>query len=258
MKCDLKKLMAEAKPAETSKGLKIFKKAIRFLDNMIDKGLLILCILVFLMGSYALYDSYRVYTDAVDNDILKFKPGYDNEGEELDKQIEGFMAAWITMNGSDIDYPVMQGEDNSEYLSKDPFGEYSLAGSIFLDARNNPAFMDDYSLIYGHHMEHGMMFGALDAWLSKEYCDEHRDGELIVGDTTYKLKVFAIVESEATREELFSPTEVDKGTVLGYITEHAKILYEEDIPKEEQIVALSTCKFPDTAERTIVVCKLLK
>lgn len=258
MKCDLKKLMAEAKPAETSKGLKIFKKAIRFLDNMIDKGLLILCILVFLMGSYALYDSYRVYTDAVDNDILKFKPGYDNEGEELDKQIEGFMAAWITMNGSDIDYPVMQGEDNSEYLSKDPFGEYSLAGSIFLDARNNPAFMDDYSLIYGHHMEHGMMFGALDAWLSKEYCDEHRDGELIVGDTTYKLRVFAVVESEATRKELFSPTEVGKETILTYIQNHARILYEEDVPDSEQIVALSTCKFPDTAERTIVVCKLLK
>lgn len=233
-----------------------FKKAIRIIDGLIDRGLFLLFILIFLMGAYALYDSYMVYNDAVDSDILKFKPGYGSD-EEIDKEIEGRMVAWLTMDDSNIDYPVMQGDDNSEYLSKDPFGDYSLAGSIFLDSRNAPDFTDSYSLIYGHHMEHDMMFGALDAWLKKDYCDKHLTGELIVDDTTYELQVFAVVEAEATREEIFAPTEVDDSIVLNYIKDNACILYEEHIPKEgEKIVALSTCKFPDTAERTIVVCKI--
>lgn len=75
----------------------------------------------------------------------------------------------MTIDDTNIDYPVMQGEDNNEYLNKDPFGNYALSGSIFLDRRNNPEFKDYYSLIYGHHMEHGMMFGAIDEYLNEDY-----------------------------------------------------------------------------------------
>lgn len=231
------------------------RKVVRFLDRWTDRGLILVFLLLFFLGGYALYDSYRVYMDAADPTVSKFKPGAETE-EEPDKEIQGFMAGWITMFDSNIDYPVMQGADNSEYLSKDPFGDYSLAGSIFLDARNAGDFTDDYSLIYGHHMEHGMMFGALDRWLEKSYADEHLFGELIVGETTHKITVFAVLESEATREELFSPTEVDRETILAYVKDHARILYEENVPgADDRILALSTCKFPDTAERTILICK---
>ena len=219
------------------------RKLVRFLDRWTDRGLILIFLLLFFLGGYALYDSYRVYMDAADPTVSKFKPGAEAK-EEPDKEIQGFMAGWITMFDSNIDYPVMQGADNSEYLSKDPFGDYSLAGSIFLDARNAGDFTDDYSLIYGHHMEHGMMF------------DEHLFGELIVGETTHKITVFAVLESEATREELFSPTEVDRDVILAYVKEHARILYEENVPgADDRILALSTCKFPDTAERTILICK---
>lgn len=238
---------------------KLLKKTIRMLDGLIDRSLFLLCILVFLMGAYGLYDSCMVYYQAADDSVLKLKPGYEAEEDEEDREIQGFMAAWLSMDGSDIDYPVMQGENNSEYLAKDPFGEYSLAGSIFLDSRNSPDFTDGYSLIYGHHMEHGMMFGALDEWLDEKYCSGHRTGELIAGDEVLKLQVFAVVEAEATREELFAPTETDWDVTLSFITERARILYEEDIPRDgERIVALSTCKFPDTAERTVVICKILE
>ena len=235
----------------------LLHRTVKILDNCMDRTLFFVCILIFFMGAYALYDSYMVYYEAVDSDILRFKPGYGDDAGDSDRKIEGHMAAWLTMNDSNIDYPVMQGEDNSEYLSKDSFGDYSLAGSIFLDSRNTADFSDDYSLIYGHHMEHGMMFGALDAWLDKSYCDEHRTGELIVEDMACKLEVFAVLEVEATREELFAPTEVERDRVIAFIREHARILYEDAFPEDsDRIVALSTCKFPDTAEGTIVVCRI--
>ena len=69
-----------------------------------------------------------------------------------------------------------RGKENYEYLNKDPYGEFSLSGSIFLDARNDPDFKDDYSLIYGHHMEKGAMFGALDDFQDRAYFDQRRSG----------------------------------------------------------------------------------
>lgn len=226
------------------------KKIIRLIDGLIDKSVLLVCIVLFLLGSYGLYDSYMVYQQATDNSILKYKPGYETD-DETNKKITGNMVAWLTINDTNVDYPVMQGEDNNEYLNKDPFGDYALSGSIFLDSRNNPEFKDYYSLIYGHHMEHGMMFGAIDEYLNEDYFNSHRTGSLVVGKKTYKIRIFAVLECEATEESIFAPTE--NGNTLNYIKQHALFLDNTALPKDnEQLLGLSTCKYPDTVDRTLI------
>ena len=117
------------------------RKTVRFFDGIVDRAFLLLSLLIFLIGMYSLYDSYLVYQQAGGSDIFKFKPGYEGEGAP-EKEIVGNMVSWLTVDDTNIDYPVMQGEDNMEYLNTDPFGEYSLAGSIFLDNRNSPDFSD--------------------------------------------------------------------------------------------------------------------
>lgn len=97
------------------------RKLIRFLDQLEDLIVLIGCLFLFLIGLYGLYDSYLVYQDANDTSLLKNKPGYESEGAE--KTIQGNMAACLTLDDTKIDYPVMQGEDNTEYLNKNPYGE---------------------------------------------------------------------------------------------------------------------------------------
>ena len=109
------------------------KKIIRLIDGLIDKSILLICIVLFLLGSYGLYDSYMVYQQATDNSILKYKLDMKPMMRQI-KKITGNMVAWLTIDDTNIDYPVMQGEDNNEYLNKDPFGNYALSGSIFLDA----------------------------------------------------------------------------------------------------------------------------
>lgn len=226
------------------------KKIIRLIDGLIDKSILLICIVLFLLGSYGLYDSYMVYQQATDNSILKYKPGYETD-DETDKKITGNMVAWLTIDDTNIDYPVMQGEDNNEYLNKDPFGNYALSGSIFLDSRNNPEFKDYYSLIYGHHMEHGMMFGAIDEYLNEDYFNSHRTGSLVVGKKTYKIRIFAVLECEATKESIFAPTENDN--TVTYIKQHALFLDDTALPKDnEKLLGLSTCKYPDTVDRTLI------
>ena len=226
------------------------KKIIRLIDGLIDKSVLLVCIVLFLLGSYGLYDSYMVYQQATDNSILKYKPGYETD-DETNKKITGNMVAWLTIDDTNVDYPVMQGEDNNEYLNKDPFGDYALSGSIFLDSRNNPEFKDYYSLIYGHHMEHGMMFGAIDEYLNEDYFNSHRTGSLVVGKKTYKIRIFAVLECEATEESIFALTENDN--TVTYIKQHALFLDDTALPKDnEKLLGLSTCKYPDTVDRTLI------
>lgn len=236
--------------------METLRKVVRCLDRCEDIAIFLVCITLFFAGAYALYDSYLVYQEANDTSLLKYKPGY-GENVEADKEIQGNMAAWLTLDDTTVDYPVMQGETNTEYLNKNPFGEYSMSGSIFLDSRNQADFSDSYSLIYGHHMEHGLMFGALDEFLDEQYFNTHRSGKLIAGNVTYEIRIFAVVEAEATNEAIFAPTVTDVSETLNYIEKHALFLDKEVYSDgAELILGMSTCKYPDTVERTIVFGKL--
>jgi len=232
---------------------KVLRKTIRILDKCEDLFLLVVCMLLFFIGLYALIDSYLVYQHANDSSILKYKPGY--EGELPDRPIVGNMAAWLTIEDTNIDYPVTQGDTNEEYLNKDPYGDYSLSGSIFLDSRNAADFSDDYSLIYGHHMEGAYMFGSLHSFLEKDFFNAHRHGELIVGQTAYTIDFFAVMDTEATQEYVFAPTEYETEDVLDYIKDHAGI-YDESVLEqgegEKRLLGLSTCKYPDSVYRVVL------
>ena len=227
---------------------RILKKVVHLLDRLEDMVGLLVCLVLFLIGLYATVDSWLVYHHANDDSLLRFKPGY--EREAADQPIQGNMVAWLTVDDTMIDYPVMQGETNEEYLNKDPYGNYSMSGSIFLDSRNTADFTDAYSLIYGHHMEGDYMFGSLHHFLEQDYLDTHPSGELIVGDVTYEIMFFAALEAPATQELIFNPTEYLVEDILKYVKEHAQS-YEND-PKEGTVVALSTCKYPDSANRVLL------
>lgn len=239
--------------------MKVLRKVTGFLSRIEDAAAFVVFLLVFLIGLYAMYDSVLVYLHASDTSMLKYKPDY--TGEAPEKPITGNMVAWLTLDGTTIDYPVMQGENNSEYLNKDPFGEYSLSGSIFLDFRNSGDFTDEYSLLYGHHMEGGVMFGGLDEFLDEDYFDSHRTGKLTVGPyqaektDDYEIRIFAVLETQATEEKVFAPTAVEVSETEAYLRENA--LYADwtvyDSRKENaRLLGLSTCKYPDTADRTVV------
>ena len=230
----------------------IEKRIVNITNSILDILTFIFFLIFFLIGLYAMYDSAKVYQNANDKSLLKYKPGTEQEETEELPEVED-MIAWITMDGTPIDYPIMQGIDNSEYLNKDPYGNYSLSGSIFLDSRNEKDFTDVYSLLYGHHMDHGYMFGALDSYTDQDFFNQNKTGTLTVGETVYNLKTFSVVETTATVQEIFAPNE-NTGT-FDFIREHS--LYLDEMPdKNTKIVGLSTCKYPGTTYRTVVFCTM--
>lgn len=226
------------------------KKLLKYTNDLLDKIILIFFILFFLIGIYGLFDTYSVYSASQDKGLLKFKPA---AGELLQGDITGNVA-WLTLDDSSIDYPIMQGNTNNDYLDKDPYGNYSLSGSIFLDSRNSPNFADSYNLVYGHHMEKGLMFGSLDNWLDKDYFDNHTTGELTTANRIYKLHLYAVLEQLASTEQIFQPNDIDPSASIDYITQNAEIINKNVTPRH--LVAFSTCKYPDTDDRTIVVFQM--
>ncbi|MDO4490902.1 MAG: class B sortase [Lachnospiraceae bacterium] len=225
---------------------------VRLLMRLEELSLLLLCLLMLLGGGYGLYDSYLVYRQANDDSILKLRP--DRQQELPEKELQGRVTGWLTLEGTGIDYPVMQGKDNFEYLNKNPYGEYALSGSVFLDAGNSPDYADEYSLLYGHHMEQGLMFGDLDRYREEEFFRQHHTGTLLVEGEERNITLMAVLDVLATEERIFSPASTTKEAVCEIIQENAiHCLTEEWDVEGKQLIAFSTCRKTDSIERTVVI-----
>ena len=124
----------------------------------------ILATVMLLYGGYALWDTAMLYQGAfASGNLMKYKPSV--SVDEDDASLEELLAinpdvrGWLTIDGTHVDYPIVQGEDDMEYVNKDVYGEFSLSGTAFLDSENTSDFSDCYNLLFGHHMANGAMFG---------------------------------------------------------------------------------------------------
>lgn len=97
---------------------------------------------------------------------------------------------WLTIEGTGIDYPVMQTVNNDYYLDHDFNGKEDKNGSIFLDCNCNAMFRSTNLIIYGHHMKSGKMFGNLKKYESEDYCKEHN---VIQFDTIYEKGLYEVM-----------------------------------------------------------------
>ena len=225
------------------------KRLLKVLDRTLDAAIILVCVLLLFIGSYSLLDNLWLYQNATDTSVLHYKPG---PGEPISegKKISDKQVGWITIDDTGIDYPLMQGEDNYEYLNKDPYGAFSLSGSIFLDSANDPELLDDYSLIYGHHMDRGVMFGALDRYKDSAYFDTHRNGQIVTTSTIYDYRIFAIAFVDAADQTIFDPRERSKEEIIAFLQKNAQ-RYEQ-APDGQRIVALSTCTSANDTSRLVV------
>ena len=229
----------------------MLRKSIIISHKTINAVVAIVAALLFLICLYAMIDAYNVYVGANDSGIMKYKPESGNT-ENL-RELSENAVAWLTVDDTRIDYPVMQGENNTEYLNKAPNGEFSLSGSIFLDSRNDKTFSDPYSLIYGHHMEYGAMFGALDEYKDKIFFEKHKTGSLTVVDgDEYQITFFAACKAQATEKIIFDPPESDNPSRLEYLSKNALIYYPQEVDASSKLIALSTCQSAESYERMIV------
>ncbi len=137
----------------------MLEKIARLIDGLTGCVAALLAAALLLYGGWALYDCCNTGRNALsDPDLARYRP---TQGGDADAGLRALRAVnpdvvgWITLDGTDIDYPVLQGADNMTYVNRDVYGNFALSGSIYLAAECAADFTDPYSLIYGHHMENG-------------------------------------------------------------------------------------------------------
>lgn len=221
-------------------------------------------------AGYALWDNNQILTAAgnVQADMLKLKPEITQEEPQADPsaafdqllKINPDVCGWISMDSTRIDFPVLQGPNNMHYINTDVYGNFSLAGSIFLDTRCDRSFTDSYSLLYGHHMAGGNMFGDLDLYKDTEFFKTNTTGRLILPDKVYNLETICCMLVNASDDCVFEPESMqhDISGLLDYAEKQAVQLSAETLRRARetesvQIIALSTCSSEFTDARTIVL-----
>ena len=160
---------------ELTKRQKIYLKIIRKTSRFLDYVVLFISLIALFIGVYAFWDTHQVFEIASSEGYAVYKPDSSNNlsFEEL-KLKNKDVFAWIDIYGTKIDYPIVQGQDNSEYLNKTVLGEFSTAGSIFLDHRNDKEFTDFQDILYGHYMAERKMFGDMELFKDKSFFDTHK------------------------------------------------------------------------------------
>ena len=224
-------------------------------------GILILLMLSY--GMYSLWDTYKIYANSfVDEELLKFRPtddGEDNPTLKDLKKLNPDVKAWIQVPKTNIDYPVVQGQDDMEYINKNVYGEFELSGAIFLSCLNKDDFSDPYNLVYGHNMKNGGMFADVADFTNKEYFETHQKGKLYLTDATRKIRFFACMKVTAADAKIYHPDGYRKDNLkdlLDYIQANAVQYRDVNVTDENSLIALSTCSEAETNGRVVLIGKL--
>lgn len=164
--------------------------------------------------------------------------------------------AWLYMSGSSIHYPVLQAEDNSTYLYRLADGSSNAHGSLFIDCRNAGDFSDWNTLIYGHNMKDGSMFGGLKKYRKQAYYDAHPEMTLFTPEKTYRMEIFAAVTTDVSAAVYRVPAaREERDELVQWAQRNSEIECDVSIGTEDRIVTLSTCTDGDD-DRFVVLAVL--
>lgn len=239
---------------------KIGRKTIRFANSIVNFGVVTVLLLLISFAGYAIWDSGQVYHAADAAQYAIYKPT-EEDSVSFDDLIElnTEVFAWLNVYGTNIDYPITQGEDNTKYVNTNVYGDYSLSGSIFLDYRNSQNFQDFNHILYGHHMEQNAMFGELASFSEKGFFDTHLYGNLYYKGKDHGLVFFAFLKTDAYDSATFTPRVEGAQAQRQYLQSlMEKAIYTRDVEvmEDDHILLLTTCASDTTNGRDILVAKI--
>lgn len=177
------------------------------------------------------------------------------------------LIGWLKIDDTNIDYPVMQTANNEYYLDHNFNQEYDKNGSLFLDASCDVVNRNTNLIIYGHHMKSGKMFGNLNSYSSREYCEKH---STISFDTIYEKGLYQVMY--VFRSRIFNEDEVvfkyyqfldaasEKEFASNMQEMAALSLYDTGVTAVfgDELLTLSTCDSSEQDGRFVVVAKRIK
>ena len=198
-------------------------------------------------------------TTATEKEEVSSMPRHDFEAlRELNKDIY----AWITLPDTQVDYPMLQSETDNKYLDTNIDGTTGYPGCIYTNICNSKDFEDYITVVYGHNMKSGEMFGSLHYFGEKTFFDEY---DTFTVETPEKLLTYSVyaavnyndklipayydVKSTGGRDEFIKSLKECKNNSKTYFNEEVKIA------GEDKILVLSVCIKGQDDRRYLIVAK---
>ena len=168
------------------------------------------------------------------------------------------VVGWLYSEGTVINYPVMQAEDNFYYLHRLFDGSGNSSGSLFLDCTCNGDFSGRNTVIYGHNMNDGSMFHSLISYQDQEYFDAHPVMYINTPTQNYKLEIFSayVTDAESETYKMFFESDEDFSRHLDDWRVQSLIRTNVDVSVNDRVVTLSTCTYDFYNARFVVQGKL--
>ncbi|MBO7600941.1 MAG: class B sortase [Lachnospiraceae bacterium] len=233
----------------------------------------------YMLDARAAEESAQAMADLRDSSAADFitvsqvlKKEYDDEvviPEILDEykvmyQKNKSLIGWVKIDGTKIDYPVMQTYDNEYYLKHNFEQKEDVNGCIFLDCNCDIVLGNTNYIIYGHHMNSGKMFGSLVKYGNEDFYKEHK---YIQFDTIYEKGTYEVMY--AFRTHIYNADEItfkyyqfidanSEAEFNSAMEEMSKMsIYDTGVTAVygDRLITLSTCDYQEENGRFAVVAK---
>ena len=178
------------------------------------------------------------------------------------------LVGWVKIDNTNLDVQVVQSSDNDYYLNRDFYRKTSRYGCPYLDFKNDPKYLDDNTVIYGHHMTDGLMFSNLDKYKTLEGYKESPIIEYSTLYETYYFKVFAafisnakVVDDNGNFFNFIVTDFVTDEKFSGFIDEVEKrSIFKTDVnvQPDDKLITLVTCSYEFDSARLVVMGRLLR
>ena len=187
--------------------------------------------------------------------VLDEDPPVEVDFEYTKRELSDEVVAWLECPDTVINYPVLQHNDNEFYLNHNAYGDETPCGALFLSAANFNTFTDSNSIIHGHHLNDGSMFGSLGNWGNQSYFDEHRYFYLMSPKGNFKVTMIAYLVtpsgSDAYRIEFKGDDDMEDW--VDWLKSESMVKCDYTYEPGTCFLSLSTCMYSFDGARGVLI-----
>lgn len=243
-------------------------------SNIVSNIILVIAIVVFAVSAYKLYGIFSEYNKG-DKEYQKIQDLVINTEKKDDTKEETFsvdfekllemnsdVVGWIRFDEpSEINYPVVQGRDNEEYLKRTFEANTNKLGTLFVDVNNPGDFSGRNTFIYGHNMKNGSMFAQLLKYKDDSFYKEHPYFYIYTPDgkvRTYEIFSAGVVKDTSDSYIMDYADDAAFQAYIDYIKQQSAYPTSAEVTTASKIVSLSTCTNVRDDERFLVHGVMIK
>ena len=217
--------------------------------------------MIIIISTYFLIKDIFQYQKTNNSNIKLIKKVIKEEKEEINweklEEINQDIIAWIKIENTNINYPILKDKENLKYLKITFDGKSNINGSIF--TLNDNPFQDNETVIHGHNMKNGIMFSELSKYMRKEFLEKHSTFDIYTKNQNYKATIFSCYSIGINKEENNIKTLNFKEKIEYY--KKSSIHSIENKGEINKIIKLSTCSYLNnhtmpTDQRYYIIAKL--